>query len=775
MCSCPSTATLARLGLDSMQDETLSTLEGHIACCNDCQAELNRLVRNDAAGPPQSSSLPDRDDPLKLPGFAIDRELGRGSMSVVYLARQPSLGRLVALKVVRSGPAAGSREYARWLREGRSFSLLRHDNVVRLHDVGEAGGWLYLVLEYVPGGTLNDRLDIPYAAPDAARLLVAIALAVEAIHRAGLLHLDLKPSNILMDAAPGAPRERAIPRVGDFGLASLRDDPDDASQTIGPIGTPRYMAPEQVGADRERLGPAADVYGLGALLYHVVTGRPPFAAPSVAETLDQVRGQEPVPPRRLNPAIPRDLETICLKCLRKDPGQRYASAQAVADDLRRFLDGVAIAARPASPAEKTWRWCRRRPAVAALAVALALAIGGGFLGMFLLWQRAEAEAGRAAELLGQLIELNAGGAGNLPRVLSPDRKISQLRLARRNLLELADRLPDRQALYSQLMSVDQRLGETLREESRGDEVRVLYDRSLRDAEEAIRQFPDAAFPQSWLFNVLHRLAEIAEADGRMEDHEALHARALAASEERYRSAPDADRLAELTMRRHSLARALTLRGRRDDARAQLLANRRDLEDAPPDWLNEGIVAARALNLLVFRDLGIEPPPGTRSDPDAPLATAAGLGSDADDRLPAEAWARSAARALRFDDPGRPATYRESRAAVLFTTWIKTSASDHRKRGRLDQARRNVERLAAFARLVVERNPDDPTGLLVLADSCEQAGKNAWRVDDRATVRIALRRAIEANRRALDLAPYDELARHELERRERKLDALRLPR
>ena len=216
--SCPSTAILARLGLDSLQDETLSTLEEHIACCPDCQAKLNRLVRNDGAGAP-SPVLPAREETPTLPGFVIERELGRGSMSVVYLARQPSLGRQVALKVVRSGPAAGSREYARWLREGRSFSLLRHENVVRLHDVGEAGGWLYLVLEYVPGGTLDDGLDVPYAPRDAARLLAAIADAVEAIHRAGLLHLDLKPSNILMDAAPGAPRERATPRVGDFGLA----------------------------------------------------------------------------------------------------------------------------------------------------------------------------------------------------------------------------------------------------------------------------------------------------------------------------------------------------------------------------------------------------------------------------------------------------------------------------------------------------------------------------------------------------------------------------
>ncbi len=233
---------------------------------------------------------------------------------------------------------------------------------------------------------------------DAARLLEPIAGAVEAIHRAGLLHLDLKPSNILMDAPPGTPRERATPRVGDFGLAYVWDDPDataNAAGPTGPLGTPRYMAPEQVGAGREPLGPAADVYGLGALLYHVITGRPPFVAPSVAETLEQVRHQDPVPPRRLNPAIPRDLETICLKCLRKEPGQRYGSARAVADELRRFLDGVAIAARPVSAPEKTWRWCRQRPAVAALVAALVFTLFAGFLGMFVLWRQAVSERGRA--------------------------------------------------------------------------------------------------------------------------------------------------------------------------------------------------------------------------------------------------------------------------------------------------------------------------------------------------------------------------------------------
>ena len=790
MMSCPSAATLARLGIGSVHDETLSTIEEHIACCAECQAELNRLMQNDGAGA-FSPSLPTRDALPRLPGFLIERELGRGSMSVVYLARQPSLSRLVALKIVQSGPTAGSRDYARWLREGRSFSLLRHENVVRLHDIGEAEGWLYLVLEYIPGGTLNDRLDVPYAGDDAARLLAAIADAVEAIHRTGLLHLDLKPSNILMDAAPGAPRERAIPRVGDFGLAYLWDDPDATSNTIAPIGmvgTPRYMAPEQGGAGRDRLGPATDVHGLGALLYHAITGRPPFAGSSVAETLDQVRDQEPVPPRRLNPAIPRDLETICLKCLRKEPAHRYASAQAVADDLRRFLERAPIAARPASPAEKAWRWCRRRPAVASLAAALVLVLWGGFLGMFLLWrhaeaQRARAEAAqnraeddtrRAAELLGQLVEVNVGGRDNLPTVVSPEQTIARLRVARRNLIELADRLPDREAMLRQRMAVDLRLGRTLREESRWVELRSMYEGSLRDAEGAIQQFPRAGFARGWLVEVLNGLAEAAAKEKRADDQVALLARTVAGAEDWYAAAPGTDALLSLVTTRRSLAMVLATRGRRAEAGDLLLANRCALRDVPADWLDEEVVAALALNAMIFWHLGIELPPKPRVEGACPLGAIAVLGSPETDRMPPDAWAKTAARALRFDDPDRPATFRESRAAWRFSSGIQSIASDQRTRGPLDRAGQIADRFLAFARLLVERNPDDPIAHLVLAEAYDQVGKNAWQVDDRATIRLTLMKAIEENLRALDKTPYDEVARHQLERRQRKLDELLHP-
>jgi tetratricopeptide (TPR) repeat protein len=799
MIECPSAATLARLGSDSLQDETLSALEDHIQGCPDCQAELDRLVQNDS-GEWSIPGLPAPGEPPRIPGFLIERELGRGSMSVVYRARQPSLDRLVALKVVRSGPAAGSREYARWLREGRSFSLLRHENVVRLYDVGEAGGWLYLVLEYVPGGTLNERLDAPYAARDAARLLESIAGAVEAIHGAGLLHLDLKPSNILMDAPHGAARERATPRVGDFGVAYLWDDPDATANSlgpVGPVGTPRYMAPEQVGAGREKLGPAADVYGLGALLYHVITGRPPFVAPSVAETLEQVRHQEPVPPRRLNPAIHRDLETICLKCLEKEPGQRYASARAMADDLRRFLDGVAIAARPIAPAEKAWRWCRRRPAVAALAASLVFSLFAGLLGMFLLWRqaasqriraesertraeaaqaRAEADSRRAVELLDRLIALNVGGQDDLPKVVSPGETISLLQLTRRSLLDLADRLPDRKAMYAQLRSVDARLGQTLAEEDRWDEVRALHESSLREAHEAIRQLPGVALPRGWLLGNLSSLAQLADRQNRPEEAEAILTRALAHAEEWHRDSPGVESLLMLVGRRRVLAVTLFCYGRRDRAGALLLANHRSLAAVPPAWVDERIAAERIRNALDFHRWDLGPRPGSCVDQVGPPEPLALLASAEGDRLPAEIWARLALRLLDSTGKAPPGASADCRAALWLTQDFQSTAGAHRRSGRLDLARRTAARFAAFARLLVERDPKDPSAYFILADAYEQESKNAWRpVEDRPTIERTLWQAIAVNRRALELAPDDEVVRHALRRRERKLDDLLHPR
>ena len=224
----------------------------------------------------------------------------------------------------------------------------------------------------------------------AAEIMKPVADALGAVHAAGLLHLDLKPSNILLDSAPDATWKEASPKVADFGIARPLADLNASSTSLaGPWGTPSYMAPELATASHNGIGPAADIHSLGAILYELLTGRPPFQGVSTLETLDQVRGQNPVAPRRLNPKIPRDLETIALKCLEKNPSRRYASAEGLADDLIRFLEGRSVNARPVSVVEHAWRWCRRQPLVATLAAMLFLTVIGSFLGLLGLLRRTE--------------------------------------------------------------------------------------------------------------------------------------------------------------------------------------------------------------------------------------------------------------------------------------------------------------------------------------------------------------------------------------------------
>ena len=283
-------------------------------------------------------------------------------MGVVYQALEPSLGRRVALKVVRSGPSAGSHDYARWLREARSFARVRHDNVVRLYQVGEAGGWLYMVLELVPGGTLKQRLKAPYAPRDAALLLETIAKAVIAIHREGLVHLDLKPSNILLDAGPETPRERAVPRVADFGLAFRTDDSEASLATAlpaGPAGTPSYMAPEQVSFDRQTLGPAADVYGLGAILYHLLTGPSPIRRRPTSSTCStRSATRRPVARGELNPQdSAATSRPFASSAFRRNPAGDMVRPRPWPTTC---VDGSTAgrSRRHGIPrGEKTWRWC----------------------------------------------------------------------------------------------------------------------------------------------------------------------------------------------------------------------------------------------------------------------------------------------------------------------------------------------------------------------------------------------------------------------------------
>jgi WD40 repeat protein/tRNA A-37 threonylcarbamoyl transferase component Bud32 len=332
-------------------------------------------------------------EPVAVAGYEVLRELGRGGMGVVYQARQTKLGRVVALKMILSGAHAGTRDTARFRTEAEAIARLQHPNIVQVFEVGEHGGLPFFSLEYCPGGGLDRKLNgTPLPAREAATLVEALARAMHAAHQKGVVHRDLKPANVLF-------AEDGTPKITDFGLAKKLDE---AGQTASGavMGTPSYMAPEQAGykpdAQARAIGPATDVYALGAILYECLTGRPPFRAATSLDTILQVVADDPVPPTRLQPTTPRDLETICLKCLEKAPAKRFGSAQELADDLRRFLDGLPIAARRTGPLERAAKWVRRRPAVAALLGALAASVIAGVAGMAVLYFQA-VEAKETAE------------------------------------------------------------------------------------------------------------------------------------------------------------------------------------------------------------------------------------------------------------------------------------------------------------------------------------------------------------------------------------------
>jgi len=325
-------------------------------------------------------------EPPLVPGYEVLGELGRGGMGVVYQARQTSLGRVVALKMILAGAHAGPEARARFRSEAQAAASLQHPNIVQIHEVGEHQGLPYFALEFVDGGSLAQRLvHSPLSPGSAAELVETLARAVHAAHAHGIVHRDLKPANVLLTAG-------GFPKVADFGLAKRLDDAAGQTASGAVLGTPSYMAPEQAGGRSpldsgdtarggNRVSPAVDVYALGAILYETLTGRPPFHGASALETLEQVRTLEPVPPRRLQPAVPRDLETICVKCLAKDPRKRYPSAEALADDLHRFRQAEPIRARPVPRWERAWKWARRKPAAAALLLLSGLAAVGLMLGM----------------------------------------------------------------------------------------------------------------------------------------------------------------------------------------------------------------------------------------------------------------------------------------------------------------------------------------------------------------------------------------------------------
>ncbi len=378
--------------------ELRARLERDLACLRLLDQAWPRQAAGRAERTPSLDVGPGPDQlPISIGRFRARRELGRGGYGIVFLAYDPQLGREVALKVPRAEAVLTPELRERFLREARAAAVLDHPNVVPVFDAGEVGPVCYIASAYCPGTTLDAWLKAraePVPWQEAAALVATLAEAVHHAHANGVVHRDLKPSNVLLQTTDGRGQaeqrasassepsaithlQSAIPKITDFGLAKFQPlepeaAPQNLTQTGALVGTPRYMAPEQAVGSSQAVGPAADIHALGAILYELLTGRPPFEGETVWDVLEQVRGHEPLPPRRLRPRLPRDLETICLKCLQKEPARRYARAGDLAEDLRRFLAGQPIQARPVGAWERAVKWARRRPAAAALAAVSSL-------------------------------------------------------------------------------------------------------------------------------------------------------------------------------------------------------------------------------------------------------------------------------------------------------------------------------------------------------------------------------------------------------------------
>ncbi len=352
--------------------ELAAAVEAGLRRARALDAELAALFPSsgDGGAPRQA---PARGNLPAVPGYDVHGVLGHGGMGIVYRATHRQLGRPVALKMLLAGGYAAPAEIGRFLREAEAVARLRHPNIVQVYDVGEHDGWPYFTMELVEGGTLASELaQRPRTPREAAALLVTLAEAVDAAHRSGIVHRDLKPANVLVGA------DGAL-KITDFGLARRIDADPSFTATGARLGTPSYMAPEQALGRSRAIGPAVDVYALGALLYEMLTGRPPFRGETAADTERQVIEDEPTAPSRLHPKVPRDLETIALKCLRKEPAQRYATARELAGDALHFLRGEPISARPLGRVQRGVRWVRRNPTHAGLvaAVAALVVLGAG--------------------------------------------------------------------------------------------------------------------------------------------------------------------------------------------------------------------------------------------------------------------------------------------------------------------------------------------------------------------------------------------------------------
>ncbi len=670
-----------------------------------------------------------------------------------------------------------------------------------LYDYGEADGWFFLVLEYIPGGTLKQRLAEPLPPRVAAGLVETITRAVGYLHGHGLLHLDLKPSNILLDCDGNSPWERVVPRIADFGLALSSDDAVASEKSLpGLRGTPSYMAPEQATGSRAGVGAAADIHAIGAILCELLTGRPPFQGASTLETLDQVRGQKPVPPRRLNPRIPRDLETITLKCLEKNPSRRYATAEALADDLNRFLQGRPIKARSVSPIEHAWRWCRRQPVIAALTATLVLTLIGSFLGLLALLRRTEAQRARseanyqvASRSLDELVSIFSYEQYDTPVIQFKADRLKTLETARAQQIELSRRYPLGIGALKRLATIDNCLAPSYAQDRRQDEALSIMEESIGYCEAYLALIPgDVEIQRQQFGSACWLLIGLSDStNDQLYDH--WNARTIAMLK-RLKSPRNVyvGWLLGLSDRHRRHADSLMLRDEPDRAR-------KELED-DLDFLRSVPVAETAFPELALSEALTLAALGQGSGEFTPLRSPLhsqpanveinqlemGLAEMAARRigwlpslakspwlipehLPTEAWTDRVISSIQFD----ATKFHLDHTRIPAIGWMMrhhcgSTLAWQRKANRLGDGHRLADQFLALAERLTRSYPDQAAPYMLLSDGYVQKAKNAYQEEDESVIERWERKALDAATHASTLEPDNDEARNLVKNRHARL-------
>lgn len=783
------------------------------------RAEARRRRRRRRQGRPRTPAGPLPEGGLKVPGYDITGVLGEGGFGRVYRAiSRRHFGIPVALKVLRPpSPQAGPEALERRLfmtrlliGEALVLAHIGHRNVVRylgsgIIAEGPEAGTPFIATELIDGPSLAERIGEGRQDPRwSAQILVQVADALDFVHQLklqrpaegdddpspGILHRDVKPSNILLGRGDQ-------PLLTDFGLAGRagRTASDDGFVA----GTAAYSAPEQLRADAV-LTPAVDVYGLGATLHHLLTGKPPQSAPIPADRDDLRAGVRLIPPRRWAPGIPADLERICLRCLEEDPSRRYPTAGAVRDDLKRFLEGRPVSIHPVGPWGRAVRWARHSPLVATLAASFVLAIAIGLLATSWFWRQARAERLRAEnawnrgqaegvradserqtadaglELADNILEVfaesNSHGVSVRPAAYSGTRLVPILRRGRQQLLALVRRRPDDPTVRKWLAGTDLRLTAILINDGGQDEARSLLAEARQVLEQAAADAPKDSTVLTLQRMNYDLLAELAGREGKDEDCVDYLARRIAILErmpDKERTSVSITNLAEL---RTGLGMWLARRGDVARARSLLEANVRTLDNDPRGASEPAVAIYRVFAHEDLRQLGTSGRPG-------PTGSAAVTGTDplsrlispeADD-LGAEDWASLLVQ-LHSAGPTSRGVIPVFEAVVVECFFARIA--ERRRSGRLEEARRLADRLHAFGRRLVARYPDQAAAHWTLSHAYIQIHKNAYKTGDRAAVEKYLRLAVDEARRALILDPDNAVVRHNLADWQERLDKLLSP-